>query len=124
MNTLHEVAALYPELFAQNWTTDLTCGSGWSALAGDACNQLAALRSRDNADLRVHHISRSFGGRLWAEPTTSEVRTIVEWAERASRYACQHCNDYGTFTGHLFGGWLTLCGDCEDREFGPGRGQR
>lgn len=125
MNTLREVAARYPDLFTPDWTTDLTCGSGWSTIASDACDQLDALRRRDNATLRIHHISRNFGGlRLWAEPATSEVRTIVDGAERLSRYACEHCNDFGKFGGHLFGAWMTLCHDCDDREFSPERGQR
>lgn len=125
MKTLHDVAARFPALYAPGWTTDLTCGSGWSTIAGDACDQLDAVRRRDRAGLRVHHIVRNSGGlRIWAEPATSEVRTIVEWAERLSRYSCERCNDLGTFSGHLFGAWRTLCHDGDDREFGLRRGQR
>ncbi len=120
MNTLKEVAEQFPALFAPCWTTDLTCGSGWSTLAGDACNQLDALHHRDNPGLRVHHISRNFGGlRLWAEPATAEVRNIVDRAERLSRYSCEYCHRPGAFGEHRFGAWLTLCPDCADRELGP-----
>lgn len=124
MNTFHEIAACFPELFASGWTTDLTCSSGWSIIAKDACNQLDALRRREHRALKVHHISRNFGGlRLWAEPATSEVRTIVDWAERLSRYACEYCDRPGEFREHRFGAWLTLCSDCADRELGSERGQ-
>ncbi|MDT8853442.1 hypothetical protein RNZ50_00015 [Paracoccaceae bacterium Fryx2] len=125
MNTLHHVAARFPDLFVPNWTTDLTCGSSWSTIASDACNQLDALRRRDDAGLRVHHISRNFGGlRLWAEPATSQVRTIVDWAERLSRYSCEYCKSPGVYREHPFGAWLTLCPDCAERELGFDRGRR
>lgn len=103
------MVAQYPENFSACF--DFSSPAGWDTLVEHLCHRVIAL----DPDIKIEQVKDKFGElRFYTSPTSTEVRELIDAAERESAHTCESCGAPGEHVNK--GGWIiTVCKNCWDK---------